>query len=291
MPQAKPKPSEIAAEAKRVYIPWINSTMGDSSRSVLYPDSNCITVPQMQRSGSHPRIAVMEGDAVDVALGWYQYSVQNVSEGTPVQRVPVVNMANEKRPGGDWESGLMAPEECFARRSNLVSALPTSLYGYASSHYPIPQTGGIYSPRVVVFRDGPDQYEIWREPKELPVISVAPVRRPKLDETGTKYSFEQEKELMKEKMKTILRIAAYCKHKEICIGAFGIGPVFRNPVREVAHMWKELLFATEEFLGAFNDVVFAIDISQSSSSKTAASDLETFKEVFDPSQIFHTSYR
>ena len=76
----------------------------------------------------------------------------------------------------------------------------------------------------------------------LPVISVAPVRRPKLDESGTKYSFSQEKELMREKMRTVLRLASYCGHTSICIGAFGVGPIFRNPVGEVARMWRKLLF-------------------------------------------------
>jgi hypothetical protein len=72
-----------------------------------------------------------------------------------------------------------------------------------------------------VFRDGPEHYTLWREFRSLPVISVAPVRRPKLDETGTRYSFEQEKELMMEKMRTVLRIAAYCGNRDICLGAFG----------------------------------------------------------------------
>lgn len=96
---------------------------------------------------------------------------------------------------------------------------------------------------------------------------------------------------MKEKMKTILRIAAYWRHRDICLGAFGVGPIFRNPARETANIWKQLLFEDKEFEGAFENIVFAIDTSASSSAKTCASDLETYRDVFDPRHLFPTKYR
>jgi len=146
MPQSRPKPSEIAAEAKRIYIPWIarNYERTYPACSVLHPDSLAIAVSPDLKTSTWPRVAVMEGDAVDVALGWSQFNEGNGHRA----HIPVVNMANEKRPGGDWESGLMAPEECLARRSNLVRALPAPWQSTSKEHYPIPQTGGIYSPSV-----------------------------------------------------------------------------------------------------------------------------------------------
>lgn len=90
----------------------------------------------------------MEGDPVTYALGWYQKMAETDED---FQRIPVVNVANEKRAGGDWESGLMAPEECFARRSNLVHALTmpwNAQMNREENFYPIPQKGGIYSPQV-----------------------------------------------------------------------------------------------------------------------------------------------
>jgi uncharacterized protein (TIGR02452 family) len=131
---------------------------------------------------------------------------------------------------------------------------------------------------------------VWKDFQFLPVISVAPVRRPKLNESGSNYSFEQEKELMKEKMRSVLRIANHYEHKELCLGAFGVGPGFRNPVNEVANMWRELLFEETEFMGMFQNVVFAIESSQSGSSKTGKSDYDVFKEVFAPSKLFPRSY-
>jgi uncharacterized protein (TIGR02452 family) len=144
---------------------------------------------------------------------------------------------------------------------------------------------------IDVIRDGPDQnYTVWKDPRWLPVISVAPVRRPKLDESGKCYSFTQEKELMREKMRSVLRIASWCGHTSICIGAFGVGPIFRNPVGEVAKMWRRLLFEEEEFRGVFTDVVFAIENS-CGTDKEGLSDVDVFRSEFDPSAIFPTRYR
>ena len=145
---------------------------------------------------------------------------------------------------------------------------------------------------IVVFRSGPDQgYSIWQEFKRLPVISVAPIRRPKLDESGLDYSFDQEKELMKEKMRTVLRIAAAWEHPKLCLGAFGAGPGFRNPVQQLAGMWREILFLESEFQGYFTDIVFAIEKANGNGTPSESTDFETFKQEFDPSNVCKTAYR
>jgi hypothetical protein len=150
MPQAKPRPSEIAAQAKRLWIPHIDKMPGFPSRSSLYPESTSIIAGGTARIDGRLRVAVIDGDPVDVALGWYQCEV-DAKDLSPQNRIPVLNMANEKRPAGDWESGLMAPEECLARRSNLARALVTPWRSGDPPHHPIPPTGGIYSPCVGMF--------------------------------------------------------------------------------------------------------------------------------------------
>lgn len=151
MPQAKLKPSDIAAEAKRIYIPWIEQTEPPTI-SCFYGDSSDIRLECKKEAKSRPRIAVIDGDPVDVALDWYEYEAPKKKDKE--WRIPVVNMANEKRAGGDWESGLIAPEECLCRRSNLVRALtmPSDQFPQIS-HYPIPPTGGIYSPKVCMLQE------------------------------------------------------------------------------------------------------------------------------------------
>ena len=157
MPPTKPKPSEIAAEAKKQYIPFIAQKLPHiPPTSFLHQDVDRLRHPSGDESaGRRPRVAVIDGAPVDVALDWYEYecsvaSSSNAAGKSPERlRIPVVNMANEKRAGGDWESGLMAPEENLCRRSNLVHCLtsPQSPNG-PGSYYPIPLRAGIYSPNV-----------------------------------------------------------------------------------------------------------------------------------------------
>jgi len=154
MPPSRSRPSEIAAEAKRIWLPYIyDRFIANSSNlktSYLYPDSSAIRVGPDKRTQQRTRVAVLEGDPVNHALGWYQ-SASREPASRNGKRIPVVNMANEKRAGGDWESGLMAPEECFARRSNLVHALTMPWFaqtGREENHYPLPQRGGVYCPQV-----------------------------------------------------------------------------------------------------------------------------------------------
>lgn len=150
----------------------------------------------------------------------------------------------------------------------------------------------------------------------LPIISVCPVKRPKLDSSGKKYSFKAEKELMRDKIRATLRIAVYYGHTRLCIGTFGLGPGFLNPTQEVALMWRDALLKDSEFVGHFQDVVFAFEApegpaatsssstkhsssrssgkSSSSSSSTAKSshsaDLEVFRQVFKPS-VIHGAFK
>ncbi|OBT54728.1 hypothetical protein VE04_03974 [Pseudogymnoascus sp. 24MN13] len=316
MPPARVKPSDVAAEAKKTYIPYIESKLSEQwpAHSYLVPESTRMRCDPPSQP-SRCRMTAIEGDPVDVALELA------ITIDKP-DGVALVNMANDKRPGGDWEAGVLAPEESICRRSNLVATLkrPAPNDNLCPANYPIPTTGGIYSPYVVIFRSGPDRYQLWQKFKTLPVISVPPVRRPKLDPTGLKYSFEQEKELMREKMRTVLRMAVWWGYSDLALGAFGCGPVFRNPTREVATMWRDLLYFDAEFRGHFSNVVFAFDpldgtnpnpspdksskkdASSKTSSKASGSsskgktkakaasthleDMEIFRDVFDPAKMF-----
>lgn len=297
MPQAKPKPSDIATEAKKYYFAQAEKRCPDlPARSIFYPDTAGIQIQPGTVPKQKLRVAVIDGDPLDVALDWHDYNQKSGGHGTSHpghEAIPLVNMANEKRAGGDWESGLIAPEESLCRRSNLVQALKTPWHRNSHvSHYPIPGDGGIYSPHVVVFRSGPeDGYAPWSRFKNLPVISVAPNRRPKLDETGTDYSFEVERDQMKRKMRSVLRMAAHQHHRDICMGAFGVGPGFRNPPAQIASMWRSLLFEEVEFNGVFANIVFAIEKTSDTTSKDGPTDHEIFKKEFDPSNIVKTTYR
>ena len=150
MPQAKAKPSEIASEAKKTYTPYIQSQLPQFPPiSISYPDSSKFHLNPRANCGHKLRVAVISGDPVDVALDWDESNFKAIDSSKQLGAIPVVNMANEKRAGGDWESGLIAPEECLCRRSNLAKVLTTPSHASVQvPHYPIRTTGGIYSPHV-----------------------------------------------------------------------------------------------------------------------------------------------
>ena len=158
MPQAKSKPSDIASEAKKTWTPYIQTHYSHwPPVSISYPDSSKIRLTSQANAGRKLRVAVIDGDPVDVALSWHESNSKDLtSSRAPAlakqgASIPVISMANEKRAGGDWESGLLAPEECLCRRSNLAKVLTTPSQASAQiPHYPIRTTGGIYSPNVGV---------------------------------------------------------------------------------------------------------------------------------------------
>jgi len=314
MPTYRQRAAAAAAETRSLF-PTLPSRSGTDPTSYFYPYSS--PLPVLPEASRHKlRSAVMEGDPFDIGINWQSYSYPQANSSTPAERAPpvffknimqspptnrilVLNTANEKKPGGDWEGGFLGlgAEESLARRSNLVQTLSSTdpRNPQVETYYPLPQTGGIYSPNTIVLRAGHEaEYSLWPECEwtAISVVSVAAVRRPKVDETGS-YSFSEERELQKEKMKTILRIAAWNGHINLVLGGFGsCGPgtgigdghhpgypsnqsppsgsrnqtqalsasssSYRNPVRDVCQLWQELLIETEEFKGYFSNCVFAV---------------------------------
>ncbi|KAB8293295.1 hypothetical protein EYC80_007624 [Monilinia laxa] len=298
MPPSKPKPSEIAAEAKKTYIPYIRSACPQWPTTSYLCHSDSLRDQQITESRQYT-FAFLERDPVDLALEWA------ASENN--QPIPVIMPAHERRPGGDWEAGVMQPEECLARRSTLYACLTTPASdNITTNNYPVPERAGIISQNVVVFRNGPEKYEPWSEYKSLPIISVPTVKRPKLDSSGKRYSFKTERELMKASIKTALRIAIFYSYDKIVIGTYGLGPGFKNPPEEVANIWRELLVRDNEFNQQFSAIIFAFEPcegaggsnssspssssknskSSSSSSKTSFThELEIFRQTFKPANL------
>jgi len=136
-----------AARETKKETSWISNVCErkKGKSSVLYSESSSITVCPDYSTNKWPRVAVILGNPVDVTISWSQ-CCEDAS-------IPVVNMANEKSAGGNWQSGLVAPEECLARRSNLVAALTDLWCADIQAYYPIPHKGGIYSPEICTHGD------------------------------------------------------------------------------------------------------------------------------------------
>jgi uncharacterized protein (TIGR02452 family) len=81
---------------------------------------------------------VINADCLDVALNMITRGLNPL----------VLNMASDYQPGGGWQRGSGAQEECLFRRSSLHMALEPKKRQY----YPLPELGAIYTPNAYVFR-------------------------------------------------------------------------------------------------------------------------------------------
>ena len=203
----------------------------------------------------------------------------------------VLNMASLYHPGGGVLTGSSAQEEELCRRSTLAISLyqfslPGGRYGdladmvrvkRRAERYPMDNMyGGIYSPDITFFRATKDEgYALLDEPFRAAVISVASLNyNPKhghntLDNGNIP---EADKPVLKEKIRTILRIGALKGHDSLVLGALGCG-AFCTPPAQMARLFHEVL-VEKEFEGRFKKIVFAIIDSPSSNN------FQPFKKEF-----------
>lgn len=199
----------------------------------------------------HRRVRVIDADSIDAAIA--------MTSSKDKKPVCVLNMANATSAGGGWTNGAVAQEEAMCYRSSLSFTLKMR-------YYPLPEAGGIYSPTVLVIREnmknGHRLLDL-TQPYKLPVIavvSVAAIRDPETvrDKQGiSRYRKTGERALMEEKMRMILRIAAYNGHRKLVLGAFGCG-AFNNPRHDVAESWVKVLCEREFDGGWWEEVCFAV---------------------------------
>ncbi|KAL9576854.1 MAG: hypothetical protein Q9212_006764 [Teloschistes hypoglaucus] len=229
-------------------------------------------------------IRVVNMDTLDAALDLGSLTVSAII-GSAAPPVLVLNMANAKWAGGGWLKGAIAQEEALCYRSSLSFSLKHRFY-------PMSDRAAIYSPTVVVIRkslsSGHSMLDL-SKPEELPLVSVVsmaalrdpPVQR-RLGDGEEIYSNNNDRELMRSKIRMILRVAAAKGHRKLVLGALGCG-AFGNPRDEVLRLWKEV-FAEPEFSGGWwEHVVFAV--MDSGAGKDSNSNYGVFWRGLDGLQV------
>ncbi|KAG6047430.1 hypothetical protein E4U39_000483 [Claviceps sp. Clav50 group G5] len=231
------------------------------SPSISY-DERTINLTPYTQSTEPPKLTkfrVVVGDPVKVAL-----ECATADGGT---RVPFICAAHRFRPGNRHRNVRPTYEAEFCHRSNLRDTLTRKWPGMKSL-YPIPATGGIFSNRVAVYL-GPreDNYEYLNPIPDLPVVSVPPLRKPRVIGNGSLsrvigngsslYTYEKDKSFMREKLSGALRVCLDHRYDRVVIGDFGLGDGFNNPPQELAEVWRDLLLFDPNLRGQFQYVVFA----------------------------------
>ncbi|KAL3476364.1 hypothetical protein BJX99DRAFT_246890 [Aspergillus californicus] len=199
------------------------------------------------------RVEVVDGDTYDVAINLTNARQSHAN----MKPVCVLNLANAHTRGGGFITGAMAQEEALCYRSTLYVTLKRR-------YYPLKMREAIYSPTVIVFRENrKNNHRLMdlQRPQQLPVVSVvtmAGIRDPELDlrTDPPTYADPDDREITKEKMRVILRVAVHNRHRSVVLGALGCG-AFMNPNTEVANCWVEVL-QEQEFRGWFHHILFAV---------------------------------
>ncbi|KAI6768183.1 hypothetical protein HG530_006192 [Fusarium avenaceum] len=280
----------LAATAKetRIALPNILSQLpnihASRSEALFYsklPTLKAIDCPRRILSGK-ATIKIVNDDSFNAAISLA--SSKSPSSG----RVAVLNMASHSSPGGGWLKGARAQEEALCYRSSLYLSLHRR-------YYPWKQRMGLYSPDVVIIRSDQDSGHNLLvpnvQPNDLPVVSVLSIAALRTPDTRnvvlntpsgsvTEPTFARpgDRELTKLKMRLCLRMAAQRNHGLLVLGALGCG-AFRNPPKEVARCWLEVLKEPEFQGGWWEEIWFAVF------DKRGEGNLEIFEEILDGVEV------
>jgi uncharacterized protein (TIGR02452 family) len=289
LPEIRPKPMSLLARTRffisvaranrnliRSMLPEDERLRNSPQTTKLYPDTQPLAPDVILKDpadpASHPDdrsfVHVVPGDSLNTALELGSHGVRDLL---------VLNMANSRIPGGMYTDGAGAQEEALCRRTTLYHTLANN-----PKFYPIPHHGAIYSPDVLVLRKSDDERCALLEGSErwwTSIVSVAAIFQPPWDQAGG-FARVEDQEEMRERIKTVLRVAVLEGKRNLVLGALGCG-IFRNPPLGVAQLFKEVL-TDSECLGAFEGVWFAI------MDRAGSRNFQIFSQVLEGVALFRT---
>jgi uncharacterized protein (TIGR02452 family) len=253
------------------------------------------TSDSYNKSSYGTRIRVVNGDTLDTARTLQRApTVSAITKGshdanstgalqTPVPKpVLILNLASQTHAGGGWQNGALAQEEELCYRTSLS----VSLHHH---YYPIPALSAIYSPNVILLRESYAKDHAWalQQPADMPVysvVSVAGLRDPEPEYIRGEHRYKNgvDREMTRDKIRLVLRIAAEEGHTKLVLGALGCG-VFHNPPEEVARCFREVFEEPEFQMGWWEDVVFAVmdNASGSQSGEDSPGNYGIFHRALD----------
>jgi uncharacterized protein (TIGR02452 family) len=173
---------------------------------------------------------------------------------TASHRAIALNFASAKNPGGGFLSGSEAQEESLARASSLYACLEgRSMYSLHRSRGDALYTDYvIYSPTVVVFRDGDGQ--LLETPFTCSFLTAPAPNAGAILQQDPKRGDELGRALQT-RINKVLSVAAGQGYDAIILGAWGCG-VFKNDPQHVARQFQAAL--TGDFAGVFRLIHFAV---------------------------------
>ena len=204
---------------------------------------------QKKEKVENTKIELRNEGTVDAVFRLSNGNQKNLSLG-------VLNFASAYNPGGGFESGAMAQEECLAYCSDLYKKQVDGAWDYyeinRANRNPL-YSDNMFMSNVTFFRNG--GFSLIGTPTMCNVLTCPAVNMGAIRDRSQK-NLENAKKVMKDRMRKILYLFAYYDCKDIVLGAYGCG-VFGNDPYDVAKFWYELLF-DEDMKGYFNSITFSI---------------------------------
>ena len=202
-----------------------------------------------------PDVKVVNADYITLAY-----------ERAATHKVAILNMCSDVRPGGGFLDGTTAGEEELCRRSSLYHQLILHKNEY-------PFCGGklLYSKAVTIFKDQ-STYSRLKIERDVDVISVAALRKPRLNAARDGYLYSEDEAEMRARISAILNVAQQNNIKCLVLSAFGSG-CFGNPPERVAAIFKSCITQFD-----FDEVVFGI-LDNRLRGKTT-SNYEVYSRIF-----------
>lgn len=193
-------------------------------------------------------IYVVNYDCIDTAICFLKNGLNPL----------VLNMSNDKGPGGGVDLGCGAQEEMIFRRSNYHLTL-------LKKYYPLKNLESVYSEKVTIFRKSEkDKYEFYchnndnnddkYEVYNMSIIAFPGIKYPDVDSECEKFILEDDKILMKNKIRQLFKIAYKYGHDSLVLSAWGCG-VWGGPSNEIAELFKEVI---KDYDKCFRVIFFSI---------------------------------
>lgn len=219
----------------------------------------------------HPSIENEKKNISPANISVYQEStiraIHRIGSG-----VGVLNFASAKWPCGGFLGGSMAQEECLAYCSDLY----IQQWPQAEEYYKLHRensnpfyTHTMFVNNVTFFRN--EDFDLIKDYTECKVLTSAAVNLGVAKSHGK--SIKEANNIMKARMRKILKVFIDCNCKNIILGAFGCG-VFGNSAEDVAKFWKELLI-DEEYQYYFDNICFSVLDSRGTNN------FEVFQKTFE----------
>ncbi|HOV24983.1 MAG TPA: TIGR02452 family protein [Pseudobacteroides sp.] len=224
------------------------------SNSVLYkpdfPEKIKITVKELLNKNKDRKCLIEVTGETTIAA-----SLRLVNQEA-IEDTACLNFASAKNPGGGFLTGSQAQEESLARSSGLYPCISqmSEMYEYNRNNRTCLYSDYmIYSPKVPFIRY--DNGKFMDKPVLISVITAPAVNAGIVMQRSWE---DQGKigDVMVERIRKILSVAAVNKCRAIVLGAFGCG-VFKNKPEDVAGYFERVLFK-EGYNVLFDRIVFAV---------------------------------